>query len=194
MRRSVVRDDPAQMLYTGTTCVQLQRAALTQRAVVDFGAAQQAYLVGCQALPAAQALQQPDAGVGEGNFSAIGCRIGQLLGALQLQHRGAQARLRQGAGERKSDRAAADDEHVRGHGGIVMGTRVCVGMAAMVTVGPHLAHMGMGSELTLSSRVTPRTARTYAHPLSPTPHTCTRFCHGRRPFGPSLCQFELGQA
>jgi len=108
----MVGHDPAQVVHARATRVQLHGALLPGRAVVHLRLAQQSDFMRLQALPGAKLLQQRAAGMRERDFSPIGRGIGQHLGALQLQHRGAQARLGQRDGEAQACRARADDEDV----------------------------------------------------------------------------------
>ena len=97
--------------------VQLQRTVAAQRAVVHLGLGNLAYLVVGQVGPAAQPLQRGAAGVGEGDFAAIGCGLGQGAVALLLDHGGGETGLGQGDGQRQARRACADEEHVAVVGG-----------------------------------------------------------------------------
>ena len=63
-------------------------------------------------------LERGAAGVGQRNLAPVRCGLRQCGVGLLLHHRGGEAGLRQGDGQRQARRAGADDENVavRGHG------------------------------------------------------------------------------
>lgn len=88
------------------------------RAVEDPGPPQRRALGRAQALPGAQALQDGDAALGQGDFAPVLGGLGQRGQGLGLQHPAGDAGIGQQGGQREPDRPGADDQHrgLRGEG------------------------------------------------------------------------------